>query len=136
MTEKQTGTVSCKVFWNYCRRSSHFEFVQHTSCFSILSKTWCRWIREIYVWNRLYNWYYMPSSVHAWKRQHLIVLSIGQLSEEAQESRNKNYKRCFKYTYVYIRSVYLKLKKTFYESTKKDWRRCVKIFWPDLTLYL
>lgn len=46
----------------------------------------------------LYGWYYMPASVH----KILIhgadvienaILPIGQLSEEAQESRNKDFKR-------------------------------------------
>lgn len=46
-----------------------------------------------------YNWYYMPSSVHKILIhgesiiQHFAVLPIGQLSEDAQESRNKDYKR-------------------------------------------
>lgn len=45
----------------------------------------------------LYKWYYMPSSVHkllihgAEIIQHAIV-PIGQLSEEAQEARNKDFK--------------------------------------------
>lgn len=46
-----------------------------------------------------YNWYYMPSSVHkvlihgAKIIEHYAVLPIGQLSEDAQEARNKDYKK-------------------------------------------
>lgn len=46
-----------------------------------------------------YNWYYMPSSVHkilihgAKIIEHFAVLPIGQLSEDAQEARNKDYKK-------------------------------------------
>lgn len=46
-----------------------------------------------------YNWYYMPSSVHkilihgAKVIEHFAILPIGQLSEDAQEARNKDYKR-------------------------------------------
>lgn len=46
-----------------------------------------------------YNWYYMPSSVHKILIhgeniiKHFAVLPIGQLSEDAQESRNKDYKK-------------------------------------------
>lgn len=45
-----------------------------------------------------YNWYHMPSSVHKILIhgesiiKHFAVLPIGQLSEDAQESRNKDYK--------------------------------------------
>lgn len=45
-----------------------------------------------------YNWYYMPSSVHKILIHgesiinHFAILPIGQLSEDAQESRNKDYK--------------------------------------------
>lgn len=53
---------------------------------------------RIYVSN--YEWYYMPSSVHKILIhgesiiKHFVVIPIGQLSEDAQESRNKNYKKC------------------------------------------
>jgi hypothetical protein len=46
-----------------------------------------------------YSWYYMPSSVHKILIHgesiisHFAVLPIGQLSEDAQESRNKDYKK-------------------------------------------
>ncbi|CAH2091615.1 unnamed protein product [Euphydryas editha] len=46
-----------------------------------------------------YNWYYMPSSVYKILIHgesvinHFAVLPIGQLSEDAQESRNKDYKK-------------------------------------------
>lgn len=46
-----------------------------------------------------YMWYYMPSSVHKVLIhgesviRHYSVLPLGQLSEDAQESRNKDYKR-------------------------------------------
>lgn len=46
-----------------------------------------------------YEWYYMPSSVHKILIhgekiiEHFSILPIGQLSEDAQESRNKNYKQ-------------------------------------------
>lgn len=52
---------------------------------------------RIYVSN--YAWYYMPSSVHKILIhgeniiKHFAVLPIGQLSEDAQESRNKEYKK-------------------------------------------
>lgn len=52
---------------------------------------------KLYV--KKYNWYYMPSSVHKILIHgesiinHFAVLPIGQLSEDAQESRNKDYKR-------------------------------------------
>ena len=52
---------------------------------------------RIYVTN--YGWYYMPSSVHKILLhgeniiKHFAVLPIGQLSEDAQESRNKDYKK-------------------------------------------
>lgn len=51
---------------------------------------------RIYVSN--YDWYYMPSSVHKILIhgqnviKHFAVLPIGQLSEDAQESRNKDYR--------------------------------------------
>ena len=54
-------------------------------------------IARIYVTN--YGWYYMPSSVHKILIhgeniiKHFAVLSIGQLSEDAQESPNKDYKK-------------------------------------------
>lgn len=52
--------------------------------------------REIYL--KLYPWYYMPVSVHKvlWHGKIIIqncILPIGQLSEEAQESRNKDTRR-------------------------------------------
>lgn len=46
-----------------------------------------------------YRWYYMPSSVHKVLIhgesviRHYSLLPLGQLSEDAQESRNKDYKR-------------------------------------------
>ncbi|KAL4705931.1 hypothetical protein ACJJTC_017513 [Scirpophaga incertulas] len=46
-----------------------------------------------------YRWYYMPSSVHKILIhgeniiKHFAILPIGQLAEDAQESRNKNYKK-------------------------------------------
>ena len=46
-----------------------------------------------------YDWYYMPSSVHKilihGERiiRHFVIVPIGQLSEDAQESRNKDYKK-------------------------------------------
>lgn len=46
-----------------------------------------------------YKWYYMPSSVHKVLIhgesviRHFSVLPLGQLSEDAQESRNKDYKQ-------------------------------------------
>lgn len=52
---------------------------------------------RIYVSN--YEWYYMPSSVHKILIhgesiiKHFAVLPIGQLSEDAQECRNKDYKK-------------------------------------------
>lgn len=45
-----------------------------------------------------YKWYYMPSSVHKILIHgksiinHFAILPMGQLSEDAQESRNKDYK--------------------------------------------
>ncbi|XP_076248005.1 uncharacterized protein LOC143187644 [Calliopsis andreniformis] len=47
--------------------------------------------------NNLYPWYYMPSTVHKLLIHGAEViqtaaLPIGQLSEEAQENRNKDYK--------------------------------------------
>lgn len=52
---------------------------------------------ELYV--NKYNWYYMPSSVHKVliHGESIItynsILPLGQLSEDAQESRNKDYKK-------------------------------------------
>lgn len=52
---------------------------------------------QVYV--NKYMWYYMPSSVHKVLIhgesviRHYSVLPLGQLSEDAQESRNKDYKR-------------------------------------------
>ena len=46
-----------------------------------------------------YGWYYVPSSVHKILLhgeniiKHFAVLPIAQLSEDAQESRNKDYKK-------------------------------------------
>ncbi|KAL4714906.1 hypothetical protein ACJJTC_014277 [Scirpophaga incertulas] len=46
-----------------------------------------------------YKWFYMPSSVHKVLIhgesviRHFSVLPLGQLSEDAQESRNKDYKQ-------------------------------------------
>ena len=46
-----------------------------------------------------YKWYYMPSSVHKILIhgeviiQHFGILPIGQISEDAQEGRNKDYKK-------------------------------------------
>lgn len=46
-----------------------------------------------------YNWYYMPSSLHKILIhgesviRHFAILPIGQLSEDAQEARNKDYRR-------------------------------------------
>lgn len=46
-----------------------------------------------------YSWYYMPSLVHKILTHiesiinHFAVLLNGQLSEDTQESRNKNYKK-------------------------------------------
>ncbi|KAL4711296.1 hypothetical protein ACJJTC_019137 [Scirpophaga incertulas] len=40
----------------------------------------------------LYSWYYMPSSVHK-VLMHGAAWSIGQLSEEAAEARNKDFRR-------------------------------------------
>lgn len=50
---------------------------------------------KLYV--QLYSWYYMPASVHKILLHgadivQKAILPIGQLSEEAQESRNKDYK--------------------------------------------
>ncbi|XP_022166704.1 uncharacterized protein LOC111031177 [Myzus persicae] len=47
---------------------------------------------------QLYPWYYMPASVHKILIHgadviKFAILPIGQLSEEAQEARNKDYKR-------------------------------------------
>lgn len=52
--------------------------------------------KEIYLRN--YSWYYMPASVHkilqhAEKIIQSCILPLGQLSEEAQESSNKEYRR-------------------------------------------
>ena len=52
--------------------------------------------RNLYL--KLYPWYYMPVSVHKvlWHGKAIIehcILPIGQLSEEAQESRNKDNRR-------------------------------------------
>jgi hypothetical protein len=46
----------------------------------------------------LYDWYYMPATIHKLlvHGSHIIKnapLPIGQLSEEAQEARNKDFKR-------------------------------------------
>lgn len=51
---------------------------------------------QLYV--ELYNWYYMPSSVHkillhGSKIIESFLIPIGLLSEEAQEARNKDFKR-------------------------------------------
>lgn len=52
---------------------------------------------QLYVNN--YNWYYMPSSMHKILIhgekiiEYYAILPIGQLSEDAQESRNKDYKK-------------------------------------------
>lgn len=52
---------------------------------------------QIFVNN--YNWYYMPSSLHKVLIhgesviRHFAILPIGQLSEDAQEARNKDYRR-------------------------------------------
>lgn len=52
---------------------------------------------QLYV--NIYNWYYMPSSVHKILIhgekiiEYYAILPIGQLSEDAQESRNKDYKK-------------------------------------------
>ncbi|KAL4702325.1 hypothetical protein ACJJTC_006931 [Scirpophaga incertulas] len=52
---------------------------------------------QLYVEN--YRWYYMPSSVHKILIhgeniiKHFAILPIGQLAEDAQESRNKDYKK-------------------------------------------
>lgn len=46
-----------------------------------------------------YNWYYMPSSLHKILIhgesviRHFAILPIGQMSEDAQEARNKDYRR-------------------------------------------
>lgn len=59
--------------------------------------SYCLETARIYVNN--YNWYYMPSSIHKILIHgesiinHFAVLPIGQLSEDAQESRNKDYKK-------------------------------------------
>lgn len=55
---------------------------------------------KIYV--DLYPWYYMPSSVHkilvhGGKVIKSALLPIGQLTEEAQEARNKDFKRFREY---------------------------------------
>lgn len=55
---------------------------------------------KIYV--DLYPWYYMPSSVHkilvhGGKIIKSALLPIGQLTEEAQEARNKDFKRFREY---------------------------------------
>lgn len=49
---------------------------------------------KLYV--KLYNWYHMPPSVHKILTHSSLAIKyalvpIGQLSEEAQESRNKDY---------------------------------------------
>lgn len=47
---------------------------------------------------RLYEWYYLPASIHkilfhgSAIMEHFLV-PIGQLSEEAQEAKNKEWKR-------------------------------------------
>lgn len=54
-------------------------------------------IAQLYV--SKYNWYHMPSSVHKILIhggiiiEHYAILPIGQLSEDAQEARNKDYKK-------------------------------------------
>lgn len=58
--------------------------------------TYCSETADIYV--NLYPWYYMPVSVHKIllhgnKIIVAAVLPIGMLSEEAQEARNKDYRR-------------------------------------------
>lgn len=55
---------------------------------------------KLYV--ELYSWFYMPSSVHkilvhGAEIIERAILPIGQLSEEAQEARNKDYKRFREY---------------------------------------
>lgn len=55
---------------------------------------------ELYI--KLYPWYYMPASVHkilfhGSKIINLHLLPIGELSEEAQEARNKDFKRFREY---------------------------------------
>lgn len=52
---------------------------------------------KLYV--KRYSWYYMPASmhkilIHGAKVINYFVVPIGQLSEEAQEARNKDFKRC------------------------------------------
>lgn len=58
---------------------------------------YARLTAEMYV--ELYGWYYMPSSVHkllfhgAEIIKHFNIIPIGQLSEEASEARNKDFKK-------------------------------------------
>lgn len=55
---------------------------------------YCKETAELYI--KLYNWYRMPPSMHNILMHGSMVIQfalfpIGQLSEEAQESRNKDY---------------------------------------------
>ncbi|XP_025417730.1 uncharacterized protein LOC112688647 [Sipha flava] len=55
---------------------------------------------ELYV--QLYNWYRMPPTIHKILMHGSLIIQyalvpIGQLSEEAQEARNKDYIRCRKH---------------------------------------
>lgn len=57
-----------------------------------LFQEYCKKTAELYIQN--YNWYYMPQSlhkilIHGGLLINNAVLPIGQMSEEAQEARNK-----------------------------------------------
>ena len=60
-------------------------------------KLYCDETADLYV--QLYSWYYMPASlhkllIHGWQiAEHLSIVPIGFLSEEASEARNKDFRK-------------------------------------------
>ena len=75
--------------------------LQTMSCGRKINSTkfgeYARKTAELYV--STYYWYYMPASVHKVliHGENIVsynaILSLGQLSEDAQEARNKDYKK-------------------------------------------
>lgn len=63
-------------------------------------KTYCFQTAQLYV--KLYDWYYMPATLHkilfhGAEVIESLLIPIGQLSEDAQEARNKDSKRFREY---------------------------------------
>lgn len=93
---------------------------------------------ELYI--KLYPWYYMPSSVHkilfhGSKIIDSYLLPIGELSEEAQEARNKDFKRFREYhTRKHCRSAtnediikkLLTSSDPYISSQRNEWKRSLK----------